>query len=568
MDNAFIQLAVILGLCSGLGFIIYKLKLPLLIGYLTGGLILAALTTFDISKSLAFSFLPDIGIAFLLFLVGMELDLRELKSFGKQILIAGILQVVITSTLGTFIAQSFGFKLPEAAYLGIGLSFSSTIVVVKLLLDKRDLTSLYGKLSMGVLLLEDLLAVIILLGLTSTVSLINLSLETTFPALVFFLKALVLFVSVGVLNKYLLNNIFKAISDSGELLFLTALAWCFFYITVAILMGFSVLIGAFLAGVALATSPYHFQIQGKVKPMRDFFVALFFVYLGTRVNFSGISASLPLILIFSIYAVLLKPVIFLLIFGIFGFRKHTMFHTAINLSQVSEFSLIILLVGLKLGTVSQAGLTVIALSSVLAIAASSLMISKSHTLYHAVSRIIGFFERKNNRHALEESRAEELSDHVVVIGAHRVGGEMVRLLKKEKIPLVVLDFNPQVVEAMLTENIPVIYGDMGDPEILDILRLDKARMVISTSADNHDNKLLLENLRVKHISVPAIIRAETTKEAVELYKSGADFVIIPEVLAGDELTDILRDHLGDRSYFKDRARIELEKLSRKTLAWA
>jgi voltage-gated potassium channel Kch len=121
---------------------------------------------------------------------------------------------------------------------------------------------------------------------------------------------------------------------------------------------------------------------------------------------------------------------------------------------------------------------------------------------------------------------------------------------------------------MLTENIPVIYGDMGDPEILDVLSLDKARMVISTSADNHDNKLLLENLRVRRINVPAIIRAETTKEAVSLYKSGADFVIIPEVLAGDELTDILRDHLGDHSYFKDRARIELDKLMRKTLAWA
>lgn len=556
MDNVFIQLAVILSLCSALGYITYKLKLPLLIAYLVGGLILAVTTSLDISKSSAFSFLPDIGIAFVLFLVGMELDLREIKTFGKQILVAGSLQVIITATLGTFIAQSFGFKLPEAAYLGIGLSFSSTIVVVKLLLDKKSLTSLYGKLSLGVLLLEDLLAVIILLGLTSSVSF------TVFP-----LKALVLFISAGFLSKYLLPNIFKAISDSGELLFLTALAWCFLYITVAVFMGFSVLIGAFLAGVALASSPYHYQIQGKIKPMRDFFVALFFVYLGTRVNFSGILNLLPLIVIFTIYAVLVKPVIYLLILGIFGFRKHTMFHTAINLSQVSEFSFIILLIGLKLGIVTQNGLTVIALSGVFAITIASLMISKSDELYSLASKLIGFFERKSKRHILEEGREEKLEDHVVVIGAHRVGGEMVRLLKREKIPMVVLDFNPALVEMMLVENIPVIYGDMGDPEVLDILKLEKARMIISTSADHHDNKLLLANLKLRHINVPIIVRAETALEAVELYKKGADFVIIPEVLAGDILTDILKNHLGDRDYFKDRARIELDKLSRKTLAW-
>lgn len=567
MDNVFIQLAVILSLCSALGFLVYKLKLPLVIAYLTGGLILAALATLDINEFSALSFLPDIGIAFLLFLVGMELDLREIKNFGRQVLSAGILQVIITSVLGTFIAQSFGFKLPEAVYLGIGLSFSSTIVAVKLLLDKKELSSLYGKLSVGVLLVEDLLAVIVLLGLTSSISLVNMSSEAVSPVLAFFLKTLILFVSAGFIHRFLLSRIFKAVSDSGELLFLTALAWCFFYISMAVLMGFSILIGAFLAGVALATSPYHYQIQGKIRPMRDFFVALFFVYLGTKVNFSVIGNVFPLIIIFTAYAVLVKPAIILLVLGIFGFRKHTMFHTAISLSQISEFSLIVLLVGLELGFISQAGLTVIALSTVISMTISSFIIFKSNELYHVVSKAIGFFERKNKLHVLEEGREKGLENHAVIIGAHRVGGELVRLLKREKIPMVVLDFNPHVVEMMLLENIPVIYGDVGDPEVLDILNLDKARIIVSTSADNHDNRLLLSNIKLRHINVPAIVRAETLKEAAALYKAGADFVIIPEILAGDELTDIIRDHLGDKGYFNDRARIELEKLSRKTLAW-
>lgn len=565
MNNIFIQLAVILTLSSALGFITYKLKLPLLIAYLIGGLILAAVATVDVSKSYALSFLPDIGIAFVLFLVGMELDLRELRSFGKQILTCGILQIIITSTLGTFLAQNFGFPLREAMLLGAGLSFSSTLVVVKLLLDKKDLTSLYGKLSVGVLLLEDLVAVLIIIAITSSISFLNLG-ENILPFLTFLVKVIILFATAAVINRYILSWVFKAVSDSGELLFLTALAWCFGYITVAVLMGFSVLIGAFLAGVALASSPYHFHIQGKIKPMRDFFTALFFVYLGTRVNFAGSLSLYPLIFIFATYAVFVKPLIFLLLFGIFGYRKHTMFQTAINLSQVSEFSLIILLIGFKSGLVGQAALTVIALSSVISFIASSIMISQSKNLYKFAAVLVAFFERKKYPVLCAENDGK-ITGHVAVLGAHRVGGEIVRYLKKEKLPLVVLDFNPHQVEVLLSQGIPVIYGDMADPEVLDILNLEEARLIISTSPDLEGNKTLLEDLKLRKINIPVITRAETIKEAESLYKRGADFVILPEVMAGDMLSDILKEHLNDRDYFKDRPRIELEKLSHKTLSW-
>lgn len=562
MNNIFIQLAVILSLSSALGLIVYKLKLPLLIAYLGCGLLLSLLTSFDVSKSSALSFLPDIGLAFVLFLVGMELDLREIKNYGKQILTAGILQVIITAVLGTFIAQSFGFNASEAIYLGIGLSFSSTLVVVKLLLDKKELTSLYGKLSLGILLLEDLLAVVILLVMTSG----TLSLANSLSLPVFFIKVIALFLAVFLLNRFLLSALFKIISDSPELLFLTALAWCFSFITLASSLGFSILIGAFLAGVALASSPYHFHIQAKVKPMRDFFLCLFFVYLGTRVNFFNITHIFPLILVFVLYAVLIKPLIYLLILGIFGFRKHTMFLTAINLSQVSEFSLIILLVALKFGLVSQTGLTVIALSSVLSFVSSSLIISKSTKIYKYVSFVVAFFEKE--KHPVWEKEGEaKLLDHVVIIGAHRVGADVVKFFKREGQSMVVLDHNPHQVEMLLSLSIPVIYGDMQDPESLDILSLDEAKIIISTAPDLEGNKTLLEDLKVRHISAPVVVRAETIKDARSLYKLGADYVIIPDLLAGDYLLDTLRDHLNDKGYFKDRAKIELEKLSHKILAW-
>lgn len=565
MSNIFIQLAIILTLASSLGLVTYKLKLPIIIAYLFGGLLLALSTNFDVSKATAFSFLPDIGIAFVLFLVGMELDFREIRKFGKQIITAGTLQVIITATLGTFLAQNFGFDLRQALYLGFGLSFSSTLVVVKLLSERKDLTSLYGKLSLGVLLLEDLLAVIILLGLTSSVPFLNPELGA-FPVYVFAVKVVLLFLCAWIFGKYILTWIFKAVSASSELLFLSALAWCFAYISFSMYLGFSVLIGAFIAGVALASSPYHFQIQGKIKPMRDFFLALFFVYLGTRVNFADIGKVYPLILSFAVYATIAKPLIFLLIFGMFGFKKHTMFKTAINLSQVSEFSLIILLVGLKLGIVTQAALTVVALASVLSFVASSLMISQAGKIYKLTEKLVEFFERKNAG-GFEEGKENQLKDHIIVIGAHRVGGELVRFLKKEKIPMVVLDFNPHQVETLLKEGIPVIYGDMSDPEIMDILDLENARMVISTSNDLADNRLLLENIKARHKHIPIILRAAKVEDAQRLYRLGADYVIIPDILAGDVLVDKLKDHINDREFFHDRPRIEMEKLSRKILAW-
>lgn len=563
MDSIFVQLAIILGISSALGLITHKLKLPLLIAYLIGGLLIASLSLFDAHTSKALSFLPEIGIAFVLFLVGMELDLREIKYLGLPIIVSCVVQVVVTSVLGTFIAQNFGFPLQESIYLGVGLSFSSTIVVVKLLLDKRDLTSLYGKLALGITLVEDLAAVLILLFLTATNSVLNLGLQNAYPIPAFIGKAVLLFSLAYLVHRFALSTVFRAVSKSGELLFLTALAWCFIYVSAAIALGFSVVVGAFLAGIALATSPYHFQIQGKIRPLRDFFVTLFFVYLGTQVNFGDLGKVWPVILAFTVYAVLLKPFLYLLILGEFGFRKHTMFQASLSLSQISEFSMIIILVGMKSGIADQSALTVIALSGILSIIFSSLLISQSHKIFRMVSPFIGFFE-KNYRHFLEIMDDREIKDHVVVIGGHRMGGAIVEFFKAEKVPLLVLDFNPRQIEALSKIGVNAIYGDMGDPEILDSLNLASAKMIISTAQDMEDNLLLLEDIKFKKINnLPIIVRAESTEDATQLYKKGADFVIIPEIVAGDLLTQKLKEHFGDSNYFQTRAKIELRKLTGK-----
>ena len=429
MDNIFIQLAIILGLSSILGFLVVRLKLPILIAYLIGGLLIASTTIFDSRASQVLNFLPEIGIAFVLFLVGMELDLREIKNLGKPILIAGVLQVIITTIAGSTFAKLLGFGSIESWYLGIGLAFSSTILVVKFLIDKKDVNALYGKLAVGILLLEDLIAVLLLVALTVSSSVLGLGLQQAYPILTLLAKALLLFTMSLTLSKFILPTVFKVASGHSELLFITALAWCFIFISFSIFLGFSVVIGAFLAGVALASSPFHLEIQGKVKPLREFFVTLFFVYLGTQVDFSEIGNVYPLILIFTIYTLVVKPTIFLLIFGAFGFRKHTMFQTSLSLTHISEFSLILALVGFELTVVSQKALTTIALSAVASMIVASVMIANSNRLYRKIKNIVTFFERKNFKYFLEDSiENKSLSDHVVVIGCHRIGGEIVKFL--------------------------------------------------------------------------------------------------------------------------------------------
>ncbi|MDD2823342.1 MAG: cation:proton antiporter [Candidatus Daviesbacteria bacterium] len=561
-NSLFIQLAIVLGLSSALGFIVRIFKFPLVVAYLVAGVVLSLFQIFNSSTFQFATFLPDIGVAFVLFFIGMELDLKELKSLGKPIAAASLGQILFAFLTGFLISTFLGYSQTISFYLGAGLSFSSTIVVVKMLLEKKDLGSLYGKLSIGILLVEDLVAIMVLMAMTVSTSFANTGLQSSLPLVALVLKGILLFVLAVILSHYVLTKIFNAVAKSAELLFLTALAWCFIYIVLAQAMGFSVVIGAFLAGIALANSPFHYEIQGKVKPLRDFFVTLFFVYLGSQVMFSNVSEVLPIIILFTLYAIVLKPLIFLLILGSFGFRKHTMFQTAINLSQVSEFSLIIMVVGVRLGIVPQSALTAMALVGVISIIFSSIMISYSRQIYEKMSGFVGFFEHSGVAKPVDK-KVVGLEDHVVLIGAKWMGGEIVKYLKREGIPFLVVDIDPDVVKKLVGERVHVLFGDIGDPEVLEFLDLHTAKLIISTTDSSDDNLVLVTELRRKNAKAAIVIRASDTTEAEELYKAGADYVILPDVVSGDFVTQMLRSHWPNMDFFKDRSKVEINKLSRK-----
>lgn len=542
MDNTIVQLAIILTTSSILGLIVFRLKIPLIVSYILVGVILSVLSVFDVTESLVLNILPEIGVAFVLFLIGMELDLREIKALGIPIVFSAIGQIIVSTVIGFGLGSLFGFNNIESAYLGLGLAFSSTVVVVKMLLEKKDLSSLHGKLSIGILLVEDLIAIGVLMFISVSSSALNFGLQQSLPILTLVIKAIGLFVLTFVLSRYVLERLFDIIAKSSELLFFTTIAWCFAFTALAVLSGFSVEIGAFLAGVALASSPYHFQIQGKIKPLRDFFLTLFFVYLGSQVKMGHVLSTWPIILTFTFFALLIKPLIYMLILGRFGFRKHTLFQTSLNLSQISEFSLIVLIVGVNAGLLSEIPLSIMASVAVLSIISSSILISHSSKIYKFFMPIMPFFENKRKIHFLEANAGGEFENHIILIGAHRTGGPVVTYLKKAQIPFLVMDFNPHLVKELRDEGINVIYGDIGDPEVLDSLSIEKAKLIISTASSMSDNQTLVEECKRRKTKATIMVRSDDKSHGEALLALGADHIISPETVAGVYLVNQIKSH--------------------------
>ncbi len=540
MENTFYQLALVLLLASAIGVVANRLKLPLVVSYLLTGLLLSLIRLFDLGRSPVFEVLPEIGVAFVLFLIGIELKLSEFKLLGRPIFMTALGQIAVSTLLGFGVAKLLGFNASESLYLGLGLAFSSTVVVVKLLLDNRDLTSLYGKLSVGMLLVEDLVAIVVLMLISINGAYTLNDHQSLLALLLLLIKALALFASTFILAKYLLGKVFEYSAHSVELLYISSITWCFAFTGFAIFLGFSVEIGAFLAGLALASSPYHLQIQAKIKPMRDFFLALFFIYLGAKVDFSDFLSVLPIVVIFTVYALVAKPLVYALLLSRFGFKKHTLFQTALNLSQISEFSLVVLMVGVNAGFISPRAISIMALVAVGSITISSVMISRAKSLYKPLTPIVLFFDTKHKAHVFEQRAKHQLNDHVIVIGGHRVGGPIINYLRNTDIPFVVMDFNPSVVRELSDKGVNALYGDIGDPDIFEFLHVDRAKLIICTATDFSDNELLLSFVKEHNPKTRVVLRATDAKHAQILKQLGADYVILPEKVSGDFIVSQLR----------------------------
>lgn len=541
-------LALVVCLASGLAILVRRYKQPLVVSYIVAGALLSIFGLVRPEQLQFLKFLPEIGLAFLLFMVGMELDLGEFKSLGRNIVIAGLGQIIGSTVLL--------FLLTGNLAVSMALSFSSTILVVKMLIEEKELVSLQGKLAMGITLLEDLVAVVLLifLGLLGSGQALSLV-----PGLIVLAKAGFLIWLALFAGKKLLPKVFQWTADNQELLFLTGIGWCLLFVSLALFLGVSVAIGAFLAGVSLAQSVYRVQISGRIKPLRDFFIMLFFIDLGAEISLGALQSSVSLLILLVGYTLLVKPIIYFFSLTLLRFRVHTAFKSAILLSSISEFSLISIYLAAKNGLVPHDTVSVIVLATVLSFILSSFLITHGQKIF---SRMKGFLKKAERQKTFSIDFVPEgqleFVDHAVLVGCHRSGEIVLKALRKiygENV--LVLDFNPEVVEKLKNSFVSCLYGDISDPDVVEKLNLKNAKLVVSTVRDLHDNLVLLDAMEKEQSKAIIIITAGDTTEAIKLYERGAHHVSLPLALEGVSIGRIINDY---QDHYPELAREKEKKL--------
>lgn len=525
----FSQIAILLVVAGVFGVIARLFKQPLLIGYLFAGIFLGL--TGLITDTQTLSGLAQIGVTLLLFLLGLEMNIRDLPTIGKVALLTGIGQIVFTSLIGFLIASALGFGFLPAVYIAMALTFSSTIIMVKLLSEKKDLGSLYGRIAVGFLLVQDFVAVVILMFLSGLGRGGRSPVEYGLIAV----KALILFGLIWILSKKVLPNIFeKIIAQSHELLFIVSIAWALGVASfVAGPLGFTLEIGGFLAGLALSNMPEHLQIAARTRPLRDFFLTIFFLLLGTSLVTPGAILGLLLpALLLSAFVLVGNPIIVMSIMGFLGYKKRTSFMAGLTVAQISEFSFILMAMGQGLGHLLGAHTTLVILVGVITMTTSTYLILHADKIYPKIKNYLSIFERSNTKEAAL-LKPKNMKGHIVLVGSHNSGKTLAAYFYRKNNDFLVVDFNPKVFESLTAAKIPVVFGDINDPEIMEAASLDKARTVISTISNFTDNLTLLEYLVGMHPKPVSVFSAQTRNEAIKLYERGATYVVVPEIVTGE-----------------------------------
>ena len=489
--------------------------------------------------------LSQLGIAVLLFLVGIKLDLKLIRSLGPVSLLTGLGQVFFTSVFGFLIGLALGLGSRESVYVAVALTFSSTIIIVKLLSDKREIESLHGQIALGFLIVQDLVVVFAMIVL-STIG-IGAGEEASASRILGVLGvgvALVLVVLVFV--KFIANPLTERLAKAPELLVVFALALAAMFAAIGHAFGLGKEVGGLLAGVALASTPYRETIAARLAPLRDFLLLFFFIALGATLDLSLLGQQVVPAIIFSVFVLVGNPLIVLSIMGAMGYAKRTGFLAGLTVAQISEFSLVFIAMGVEIGHVSPDGLGLVTLVGLITIAVSTYMITWSHTLYRWVEPVLGVFERSGTPREPTAHTAAPRGYDVVVFGLGRFGTAIALRLTQAGVSVLGVDFNPQAVRRWRSLGLEAEYGDATDPEFVAHLPLGTARWLLS-AVPLEPRNLTLEDTRMTLLQSARAIgfqgrvaltsHSQVDKEA--LHDAGADLVLEPFQDAADRAADLL-----------------------------
>jgi len=531
----FYEIAALLVLAAGAGFVGLLLRQPLIVSFIAVG-ILAGPSVLDLAQSdEQIDLLAELGIALLLFLVGLKLDFKLVRTLGPVALVTGLGQVAFTTVFGFLIALALGLDAVTAIYVAIALTFSSTIIIVKLLSDKREIDALHGRIALGFLIVQDVVVVVAMIALSA----IGVggaaggdgAIGDVLRVLGYGL-AMLAFVVLFI--RYVANPLVERLSQAPELLVSFAIGWAALLAAVGHYLGFGKELGGLLAGVSIASTPFREAIAARLASLRDFLLLFFFIALGASLDLSVLGASVGPAIVLSLFVLIGNPLIVLVIMGAMGYRKRTGFLAGLTVAQISEFSLIFMAMGVAIGHVAEEALGLVTLVGLVTIAASTYMITYSHQLYRVFEPVLGVFERRRAE-AGEEGDGDAAREHdVVLFGLGRYGLGIATALRDGGKRILGVDFSPEAVRHARAQGFDAVFGDATDPEFLAHLPLKSAVWLV-LAVPEHDTGLthddprhaLLKAVRELGFEGKIAVAAQREATADALRAERADLVLMP-----------------------------------------
>ncbi len=559
-EHFFTSLSIIIGVVLLSVGGMKLLKQPMIIWYIIAGTAISLFIPWLLQANTAFQSFGNLGIALLLFMVGMELNPTLIKNLGKTSLIAWFFQVLITGILWYIVATVVWFETVTSIFLAIGFAFSSTIVVLKLLGDKDAVDSTSGRLSIGILIVQDIIVMLLILWMAT-----YKSIEQTSSAMVIvsvLVKVIWLGVGLYIVSKYFIPKITKRIAESQEHLFLFSIGRCFLLGALFHRLGFGVEIGTLIAWITLASSSYRFEIISRIKPLRDFFIVIFFVLLWSHVTFWSITLTtlLPL-LVFTLFVLFVKPIIIMIILWILWHTRKNNFLTGMSLWQISEFSFLIITIGISSWYIKDPNiLSWITLLWLLTIAGSSYFTIYGEKIYTIIKPMLSIFPWVRNQNNKKNTTKEY---EIVLFGYGRFGSNIYSTLQKSHKDILVIDENPWIIAHLQKKKISCMYGDMWDINFFHEIRVKKSKMVISTIKKFNENVILLKTIKQQNSTLIVVLVSNHIHEAIQLYEQWADYVILPHYIWVDHTSLMLEEYGFDINKFIDNKKTLVHGLKKR-----
>lgn len=551
-QSIFYQLSIVLVIAAAVSLVLRVFRQPLIIGYILTGIVVGPSLLGVIHNHEAFESFSQIGITLLLFVIGLGLNVGVIKDTGKPVFVIFASIVAGVGSLGMLTATLLGFDIKAALVMATALLFSSTIIVVKALSDKKEQSRLYGQIAIGVLLVEDLAATIALLvvSTSSTTGTAPLDFTVLLARGAFLAGVLIL------IGGYILPRLSRLFAASQELLYVFALAWAFGVASAFRWSGFSIEVGALFAGVALAHLPYVQAIASKLKPLRDFFIVLFFIGLGEQLGIGNLGSAILPALLFSAIILISKPLLIMGSLGLLGYTKQTSFKTAIHLSQISEFSIVLIVLAANTGLASHDLIAIATLTALITIAISAYLMKYDDWLYRRLQQPLSFFERGDTKRELRSLAHYPL----LLIGYSEGGAGFVKTFREMKKRYMVIDYDPDVIEVLERQHISHLYGDATDTELLAEINVHKSELIISTISNARTNLVLVSHITGANSQAVFICHADTLNDAEALYEAGAAFVLMPHHIGDEHINQFIKRNGASAQAFTQYRKQHLTEL--------